>query len=75
MGAVSLSSRDLMAWQEEQGIGLSPWEARTIRRLSREYAAESHRAEAADAAAPWQPELTEDRRAKVARHVRNVLRG
>ena len=37
-GAVSLDEQDIYAWQVNQGIELTGWEARTIRTLSREYA-------------------------------------
>lgn len=44
---------EISAWQAQAGIELSPWEARTLRRLSQAYVAE--RAAAADPMrpAPW----------------------
>lgn len=37
-GAVGIDEADLHAWQCNQGVDLSAWEARTLRKLSREYA-------------------------------------
>lgn len=56
MGPAVISHQDIAAWQDLIGIELQPWEARALRRLSRDYVAELHRAEKADAAAPWEPE-------------------
>jgi hypothetical protein len=55
MGPVPLTHGELRCWQDNIGLQLQPWEARFLRRLSREYAAEMHRAEKADAPAPWEP--------------------
>lgn len=38
MGAVGIDEADIMAWQLNQDLRLQPWEARTLRVLSREYA-------------------------------------
>lgn len=53
MGQAPLSWTTLRHWREQTGVRLSPWEARLLRRLSSEYIAEQHRAEAIDAKAPW----------------------
>lgn len=37
MGPTSLSWADLIHWQEITGIELTPWEAKTLRRLSRAF--------------------------------------
>lgn len=54
-GPVSISNQELVAWQALSGVSLKPWEAKFLRQLSREYVAELHRAEKADALAPWEP--------------------
>jgi len=43
-------------WQELTGIELHPWQVRFLRGLSREYLAESQRAEKLDCQAPWKQE-------------------
>lgn len=49
-GTVAIDEQDLYAWQCNQGVDLTAWEARTIRVLSREY---SHMlTQAADPACP-----------------------
>lgn len=53
MGAVVLSWQELRAWQESIGFELDPWESRILRRLSRDYLAESHKAEKHDCPPPW----------------------
>ena len=56
MSAAPVTSRELMPWCEETGIRLQPWEAKCIRRLSRDYLAESHKAEKRNCPPPWRPE-------------------
>lgn len=53
MGEAPIDYRDLVAWQEISGVELMPWEAATIRRLSRDFVAERHRAKEASAPAPY----------------------
>ena len=67
----ALSWADLQAWQAAAGIYLPPWQLRLLRRLSGEYLSESFIAEAWDAPPPWERDAD---RAKVAAHVRKVLR-
>lgn len=49
-----LTHQELGCWQANTGIELTAWQARTLRRLSQEYVAESHKAEKRDAQPPWQ---------------------
>ncbi|MYM37264.1 hypothetical protein GTP38_23335 [Duganella sp. FT94W] len=44
MGSGPVTYAEIEAWQRVSGISLHPWEAALIRRLSGEYAAESHAA-------------------------------
>lgn len=53
MGAGPVTNQEILAWQALTGITLDAWEARTLRSLSCEYLAESHRAEKRGAKAPW----------------------
>jgi hypothetical protein len=71
-GAAALSWGELQAWQAGSGVSLPPWQLRLLRRLSAEYLSESFRAEAHDAPPPW--ELAPDR-ARIATHIRKILRG
>jgi hypothetical protein len=75
MGAVPLTWADLEAWQRGTGVFFPPWQLRLIRKLSSEYLAESQAADAHDAPPPWNREITEDRRGRVAKHIRDVMRG
>lgn len=70
MGVGPITWGELQAWQVQTGIELQPWEARTVHRLSRDFAAETRRAEDPAAAAPMRPLMTEDRRAAVADKLR-----
>lgn len=64
-GATAISDLDLQAWQANQSITLTPWEARTIRRLSREYAAMLVDASDANCPAPYvSPEIFNEQRRK-----------
>lgn len=72
---IPLTWADLNEYQNAVGVGLTPWELRLLRRLSSDYLRESHKAKAHDAPAPWIIEMTADRRAKVANHIKRVMRG
>jgi hypothetical protein len=67
-GQVSISDLDLLAWQVNQGVDLSPWEVRTVKTLSREYAAMLSEATDANCPAPWTDKnlMTPERRQKIA---------
>lgn len=53
MGRLPLSESELAAWQFNSGVRLSPWEAESLRRLSREYLGQSQQAEKHDCPAPY----------------------
>jgi hypothetical protein len=75
MGSAAISWRDLVAWQQCTGVPLSPWRARMLVELSREYLSFSSAAEKADCPAPWaDQELTGSRRDTIARSLRINLR-
>lgn len=71
-GSVALTWADLDAWQRGSGVSLPAWISRLLRRLSSEYLAQSVKAVAHDAPPPWD---REPERVRVARHVRQILRG
>lgn len=49
LGDAAISSGELRDYQENMGVHLSPWECKTLRRLSIEYLNETHRATKAEA--------------------------
>lgn len=53
MSAAPVTHEELRAWAELTGIELRPWEARFVRRLSRDYAAEGQRAVTLGCEPPW----------------------
>lgn len=68
MGTAALSWREIDAWCRRTCVDLPPWEARLIRQLSVDYQAESHRAESAACAPPWDAKpAVADRKAEDAR--------
>jgi hypothetical protein len=73
MGAGPVQWTELQAWQEQIGVALHPWEARTLRRLSMDYAAEAHRASSPTAAPPWAQRTTEEQRRSVADRIRKQM--
>jgi len=77
MGPAPLSHREIEAWQHNTGIELSPWEAKTLRRLSREYLAMAQDATSPSCPPPWRPEpIYEPERAeRVAKAIKAALRG
>ena len=74
MGVDRISPRDLQAWQEMTGIELHLWESRTLRRLSGEYASESHRATAHDCPPPWLHMPDDDHRDALSKGLQAALR-
>jgi hypothetical protein len=65
---VAIEEIDLLAYQVNRGMSLTPWEAGIIRELSREYAAMLSQASAANCPPPYfSPKgLDDERRQKIA---------
>lgn len=66
-GQVGIDEIDLLAWQTNQDIRLTGWEARTIRLMSREYAAMLVEASDPNCPAPWAAKvaITEDQKDRI----------
>lgn len=75
MGDVSLTHGELRAWMMNVGIGLSPWESRTLRRLSRDYLVEAQRATEPSRPAPYvaASPISPERRAAVAKKLESYF--
>lgn len=74
MGAGPITHTEIRAWSENTGIELDAWEARTLRRLSIDYANESHKARDRTRPAPFKAdELMEKSRPAVANHFRTFI--
>lgn len=67
-GQIGIDEADLLAWQFNQGVELSSWESKTVRLLSREYAAMLFEASSPTCPAPYLPngQLSDARREKIA---------
>lgn len=75
MGLSPISWEELRAYQWQLGIQLTPWEARTIVQVSKDYISESRRAEKADCPAPWVDEDSDEYRAEVLpKRIKSFLR-
>lgn len=77
MSVGAFNDLHVRAWRENTSIDLAPWESRWLIRLSKEYAAELHAASDVNRPPPWIPDPSEEppeRKEKVARHVRSMLR-
>ena len=70
---VPLPFSEILAWQQAAGIELTPWEARLVRRLSREYVTQYASSDSPDAPPPWGAETDSYQRAAVARRVRLIF--
>lgn len=68
MELAAVSFQELQAWLALTAHQLRPWEAGMLRRLSRDYVAETRRAADPQAVAPWRAPLAVDR-AQVAKKV------
>lgn len=74
MGDGPIGHGDIAAWMANTGIRLTPWEARTLRRLSVDYVAESHKATKRNCPAPWQSDEFEVDKAVAGNVTKNALR-
>lgn len=74
MGSDRITCVEISKWMELIGITLAPWEVRLLRRLSGEYAGESHRATAHDCPPPWMAEPSETDRETVAKGLQSAFR-
>lgn len=53
MGDGPITHCEIAAWMANTGIRLTPWEARTLRRLSKDYVREASWATQSSQPAPW----------------------
>lgn len=77
MGEAPVGWQDMAAWSEMIGVELDPWEARSIRRLSRVFMSQRHDARKPDCPPPFSPtrDQVESRREIVARKVEAAFGG
>lgn len=76
MGEAPLEWRDFAAWQGISGVELMPWEASTLRRLSRDFVSERARAKEPAYPAPYTDrESIADRRDDVAAKLKGAFSG
>lgn len=59
MGPAAITHGEIRAWQENTGVSLSSWEARTVRQLSRDYVSELCAASDRDRRAPYLPDAVD----------------
>lgn len=75
MGAIPITSENLIAWQRETGVRLLPWQAQMLRRLSGEYLAQLQKSEAQNCPAPWKPTVISiEEKLAVANRMKTALR-
>lgn len=74
MGSAPITFTELGNWQEQLGLRLSPWEVRTLRRLSIEYNSESQAATKPDREPPFaSSDAARLRNAQIERDLNNFL--
>lgn len=73
MGPSPITHLEIRAWQENTRIELTPWEARTLRLLSREYVGELSAATDPNRLAPHVPDEIDT--GKVAKDLRSAIAG
>lgn len=75
MGPQPLGWSEMACWQQQTGLRLHPWELRTVRNLSREYAAMANSATQPDCPAPYSTAPTLSQREHVANRIRTIFGG
>ncbi len=73
-GAKPITWGELQSWQQQTGVRLQPWEARAVRRLSADYAAEVTEAKDPARPAPWSSMPTAEMRAALAKRIGAEMR-
>lgn len=74
MGSGPITFTELSNWQAQVGLRLSPWEVRTLRRLSAEYNSESQMATKPDREPPFaSSDAARLRNAQIERDLDNFL--
>jgi len=74
MGAVPLSSSEIMAWSSLSAVELEPWEFNCIRQMSQNYASSLHNGENPDEPPPFGSLAQEFDRAVVGTKVSNAFK-
>lgn len=74
MGTVPVSFAELRAWQAVCEHSMSAWDFQTLHAMSVAYMRECGTADSPNAPPPWIAPLDDDKRLRVAQHIRNVLR-
>lgn len=69
-----ITQGEIRSWQENTGIRLTPWEARTLRHLSREYLSELIAGEEPNRPMPAAEEPTPEEVAEKARRTADDMR-
>lgn len=75
MGDGPIEWRDMAAWEHHTGIELDPFEARTIRRLSRAYLAQRYDAKKPDCPPPYRVAIDAPVETEVDRQFKAMMAG
>ncbi len=74
MGEAPIAHSEIAAWMSNTGIRLTPWEARTLRRMSIDYVNESQQATKRMHPAPWKSGAIDVDKAVAANAQKNAFR-
>jgi len=74
-GDSPISHQEINAWQKNLQIKLCPWEAQTLRDMSRHYLLKMIKSDHQDSPPPWIPEIDQQQGERVAAKVKDILRG
>jgi len=74
MGPIEVDEERLQAWQSNTGIELLPWESRMLKRLSRDYLSEAHKAASPKCPPPWTPLAIELDRPAIETRIKALFR-
>jgi len=75
MGPSAVTHSEIRAWQDNVGVELTSWEARTLRALSEAYLGETIRAKSPSCQPPWSVVPIEEKRKDLPKIIKSVLRG
>jgi len=74
-GDSPINHQEIYAWQKNLQVKLCPWEAQTLRDMSRHYLLKMIKSSHQDSPPPWLPEIDQQQGERVAAKVKDILRG
>ena len=74
MGLTPFAAADVLSWARLSGLEVSPWEGRTLIRMSQAYVSQAKSSEAPECPPPYGKQVLEFDRSVIAKNIASALR-